>query len=34
MTYKGLPLYFYEDDADSGDVNGDNVGGVWHVVKP
>jgi predicted lipoprotein with Yx(FWY)xxD motif len=34
MTYNGLPLYFYVSDTASGDVKGDGVGGVWHVVKP
>lgn len=29
----GKPLYFYAGDAKPGDANGDNQGGVWHVVK-
>ena len=33
-TYKGWPLYYFINDADSGDVNGDNVNGVWFVAKP
>ena len=32
-AYDGKPLYTYHADAASGDVEGDNVGGVWHVVK-
>jgi predicted lipoprotein with Yx(FWY)xxD motif len=35
MTYDGMPLYFYASDSNaSGDVKGDGVGGVWHVVRP
>jgi predicted lipoprotein with Yx(FWY)xxD motif len=30
----GKPLYRYAGDAQAGDVNGDGVGGVWHVAKP
>lgn len=33
-TYKGWPLYYYAGDANSGDVNGDGVGGTWFVAKP
>ncbi|WP_201586739.1 COG4315 family predicted lipoprotein [Psychrobacter jeotgali] len=29
----GKPLYFYANDTKVGDVDGDNKGGVWHVVK-
>jgi len=32
-TWKGMPLYYYVSDAKPGDVTGDGVGGVWHVVK-
>jgi predicted lipoprotein with Yx(FWY)xxD motif len=32
-AYAGKPLYTYHEDATAGDVNGDNVGSVWHVVK-
>jgi predicted lipoprotein with Yx(FWY)xxD motif len=34
VTYNGKPLYFWKSDVKSGDTTGDNVGGVWHVVKP
>ena len=34
VTYNGEPLYFYSKDAAPGDVNGQNVGGVWFVVNP
>lgn len=29
----GKPLYFYANDTEVGDVDGDNKGGVWHVIK-
>jgi predicted lipoprotein with Yx(FWY)xxD motif len=32
-AYDGKPLYTYHDDAMRGDVEGDNEGGVWHVVR-
>jgi len=28
-----MPLYFYAGDAAAGDVNGEGVGGVWHVAR-
>jgi predicted lipoprotein with Yx(FWY)xxD motif len=34
VSYEGTPLYTYAGDADPGEVNGDGVGGVWHVVHP
>jgi len=33
-TYKGYPLYYYQNDAAAGDVKGDGVGGIWFVAKP
>lgn len=33
-AYKGMPLYYYAKDKNPGDINGDGVGGVWHLVKP
>lgn len=32
-TWKGMPLYYYTKDGDSGDAYGNGVGGVWSVVK-
>ncbi|MGH6762064.1 MAG: COG4315 family predicted lipoprotein [Phyllobacterium sp.] len=32
-AYDGKPLYTYAKDMKPGDVNGDGMGGVWHVVK-
>ncbi|HEX7651247.1 MAG TPA: hypothetical protein VF439_00825 [Candidatus Paceibacterota bacterium] len=34
VTYNGHPLYFYANDAQSGDTTGQGVGGVWFVAKP
>lgn len=34
VTYKGWPLYYFANDSQAGDVNGENVGGVWFVAKP
>ena len=34
LTYKGVPLYFWQGDAKPGDTTGQNVGEVWFVVKP
>ena len=33
-AYKGWPLYYWVKDQKPGDKTGDNVGNVWHVVKP
>ena len=32
--YDGRPLYYYLGDKNPGDVNGHNVGNVWHVLSP
>lgn len=32
-AYDGWPLYYFVKDTKAGDVAGDGVGGVWHVVK-
>lgn len=34
VTYNSRPLYFYIKDNKPGDTTGQNVGGVWFVVKP
>ncbi|WP_160712866.1 hypothetical protein [Chitinophaga solisilvae] len=33
-TYKGWPLYYYQNDAKAGDINGDGSGNKWFVAKP
>ena len=33
-TYKGWPLYYFQNDSKAGDVNGEAVGNVWFVAKP
>lgn len=32
-TYKEKPIYYFHTDSTSGDVNGDWVKGVWHLVE-
>lgn len=32
--YDGRPLYYFSGDKNPGDVNGHNVGNVWHVLSP
>ncbi len=32
-AYNGLPLYYFVKDKKAGDVTGNGVGDVWHVVK-
>lgn len=32
-TYKGWPLYYYQNDTKAGDVNGDKIGNTWFVAK-
>lgn len=34
FAYKGKPLYYYATDTKPGDINGDGIGGVWHIVMP
>ena len=33
-SFKGKPVYLYSKDSKAGDKTGDNIGNVWHVVKP
>ena len=33
LTYNDLPLYYYTNDAQPGDVSGQGVDSVWSVVK-
>lgn len=32
-TWNKMPLYYYIKDTAAGDVKGNGVGGVWHIVK-
>lgn len=32
VTYAGMPLYYYVQDQQPGDVTGQGVGGVWWVI--
>ena len=32
-AYEGKPVYTFIKDKKAGDVNGDGVGEVWHIVK-
>lgn len=32
-AYEGMPLYLWVNDAEPGDMTGDGVGGVWHVIE-
>lgn len=34
ITYRGMPLYFYRNDAQPGDTTGQGVGGIWSVARP
>ncbi|MEM6718722.1 MAG: hypothetical protein AAF611_05390 [Bacteroidota bacterium] len=33
-TYKGWPLYYFANDGEPGQINGDGVGETWFVAKP
>lgn len=33
-AWKGKPLYFYVKDINPGDILGDGVNGIWHLIKP
>lgn len=34
VAYNDMPLYYWIKDKKPGDTTGQNVGGVWFVVKP
>ncbi len=34
VEYDGRPLYYFVGDKKPGDVKGQNVGNVWHVLSP
>ena len=33
LAFDGKPTYLFEGDAKKGDITGDGVGGVWHIIK-
>ena len=33
LVYEGKPLYIFHLDRKEGDILGDGIGGVWHVVE-
>ena len=33
FAWKGMPLYHYASDSKVGDLLGDGIGSVWHIVK-
>lgn len=34
LTYKGRPLYYFAGDKVEGDIRGDGLGKVWHIIHP
>ena len=34
VTYNGMPLYFFKNDAAPGDTTGQGAGDVWYVAAP
>ena len=32
-AYDGKPLYFFANDKSKGDMRGEGVDGVWHIIK-
>jgi predicted lipoprotein with Yx(FWY)xxD motif len=34
VTYNGMPLYYWYEDYEAGDTNGQGVGNVWWVASP
>ncbi len=33
-SHQGMPLYFFKNDTARGDINGDGINGIWHLIKP
>src|SRR5215208_2731796 len=34
VAYNDIPLYYFADDEQPGDINGQGLGGVWFIVPP
>ncbi|MDH4469169.1 MAG: hypothetical protein QE271_14005 [Bacteriovoracaceae bacterium] len=32
ISLENQPLYFFANDQKPGDIKGDNLGGIWHIV--
>ena len=32
VTLDGKPVYYFAGDGAPGDINGDGLGGVWHII--
>lgn len=33
LSLNGHPLYYFVGDQEAGDVNGDGLDGVWHIIE-
>lgn len=33
-AHQGMPVYFFIGDTARGDINGEGLGGVWHLIEP
>ncbi|SRR5258708_18287844 len=33
FAWKDMPLYYYSGDTKAGDLNGDGIQNIWHIVK-
>ncbi|GAB0118883.1 COG4315 family predicted lipoprotein [Acidisoma sp. 7E03] len=33
-AFDGMPLYYWQDDSKTGQISGDGIDGVWHIVHP
>ncbi len=33
LTHNGKPIYYYVGDGAPGEINGDGLGGVWHIIS-
>jgi predicted lipoprotein with Yx(FWY)xxD motif len=33
LTYEGWPVYYFAGDRVAGEMNGDGLGNVWHVLR-
>jgi len=33
-AYQNMPVYFFKSDFEKGDINGDGINGIWHLISP